>query len=121
VCRSRGCTSTAGPGALARRVALARGGAIQEIPRGIATTLAGRATFDLERGAFTAFEALAIGRRWGRSPLNGRGRDASPGTVGFHLALAPADLRIAPTFLSLYEADWVKKPAGWAEHPENRP
>lgn len=93
----------------------------QELARGIATTLTGRATFDLETGAFTSFEAIAFGRRWGRSPMNGRGRDASPSVVGFHLGLAPRSHRIAPTFLSLYDADWVRKPEGWADHSENRP
>ena len=53
--------------------------------------------------------------------MNGRARDAAPSVVGFHLGLAPQDARVAPTFLSVYDADWVHRPDGWNEHPENRP
>jgi hypothetical protein len=78
-----------------------------EFPRGIATRLLGRATYDLEREVFTRFDLVALGRRFGRSQFNGR-KDEPPGLIGFHLTLArPAD-RIAPTFVAVYDAEWVE-------------
>ena len=96
-------------------------GESREHPRGIATALVGRATFDLAAGEFTAFEAVALGERWGRSAMNGRHKQTEPSAVGFHLTLGDPGRVIAPTFLALYEADWVRRPEGWADHPENRP
>lgn len=92
-----------------------------EHPRGIRTQVGGHATFDLGGQTFSAFEAIGFGRRWGRSNMNGRGRDSSPSVVGFHMQLAGSRTRVAPTFLPLYEASWVNKPDDWANHPENQP
>ena len=92
----------------------------REFPRGIETTLAGRATFDLDAHTFTVFEAIAFGRRFGRSNMNGRGKDATPSVVGFHFALARKGMRIAPAFLSTYDASWVRKPEGVGEPPRKQ-
>ncbi len=91
-----------------------------EHPHGIETELFGRATFDLAREAFTAFELVARGRRWGRTAMNGRRNATEGGRIGFHFQLATDAPRIAPTFISLYNADWVRRPEGWAYRPENR-
>jgi hypothetical protein len=77
---------------------------------GIETRLLGHASFDLERGAFTSFELLALGWRSGQTVMNGRSRDPAPGPIGFHLTLAAATPRIAPTFVLLYDVDWVELP-----------
>ncbi len=82
----------------------------REFARGIATRLRGRATYDLEREAFTRFELVAIGRRFGRSQFNHR-RDDPPSLIGFHFTLARSKPRIAPTFVAVYDADWVVPPA----------
>jgi hypothetical protein len=39
--------------------------------------------------------------------MNGRGRNQDPGLIGFHLTLAPEKPVISPTFIVLYNADWV--------------
>ena len=91
----------------------------KELPHGLDCELAGTATYDLGAGAFERFELVALGSRWGRTQLNGRGRDASPGFVAFHLDLAPPGRRIAPTFVAVYDADWIAHPAvpTWLESP----
>lgn len=81
-----------------------------ERAHGIETRCTGRASFDLERGVFTSFELIALGRRWGSTDNNGRWRDPAPGLIGFALTLAPQEPRIAPTFIALYDADWVEHP-----------
>lgn len=76
-------------------------------PHGIETRLLGRATYDLGSEAFDAFELIALGRRWGVTQNNGRWREPEPGLIGFHLTLAPPEPTVAPTFIVLYDADWV--------------
>jgi len=82
----------------------------QTHPHGIETRLLGHASFDFDASAFEAFELLGLGWRTGRTVMNGRGRDASPGPIGFHLQLAPPGLRVAPTFVAVYGADWIELP-----------
>ena len=91
----------------------------QELARGIETELLGRAVFDRGREAFASFELVGVARRWGRTTMNGRGRDASPGRLAFHFTLASPSERIAPTFVALYDADWIVPPARptWVESP----
>src|SRR5262245_32834191 len=55
---------------------------------GVVTRVLGHATFDLDRGAFAEFEMVALGRRWGYTRHNGRGRDAESGPLGYVLRLA---------------------------------
>lgn len=76
-------------------------------PHGLQTRIYGQALFDLTQNAFVEFELVALGRRWGRTVMNGRGRNQDPGLIGFHLTLAPEKPAIAPTFIVLYNADWV--------------
>ena len=64
-------------------------------------------------GVGAAFELVALGTRRGRTAFNGRAREeaASMHRIGFALRLAPAEFRVAPTFVNVYDADWVTHPA----------
>jgi hypothetical protein len=92
----------------------------QRIPHGIECDLVGRGTWDRTSQRFTKFELVAVGRRWGRTTNNGRGRDASPGLVAFHFGINERAMEVAPTFLSLYDADWIVAPAvpTWTDSPD---
>jgi len=91
-----------------------------EHPHGLETRLHGRAVLDTERGVFTAFELIGVGRRFGITVNNGRWRDPAPSRIAFHLGLAAAEPRIAPAFVALYDADWVVPPpvGTWNHSPE---
>lgn len=84
----------------------------REDPHGMTTTLRGAATYDLGREAFVSFSMVALGMRSGRTIMNGRGSDDGTSPVGFAFEVAPADLRVAPTFINVYNADWVVHPEG---------
>jgi hypothetical protein len=79
-------------------------------PRRIETRVLGRATFDVRAGTFTTFEMVALGEREGRTIHNGCANDVAPSAIGFALQLAPPQPRIAPTFVNVYDADWVRDP-----------
>ncbi len=86
-------------------------GSRRESPHGVSTRLLGHATYDLERSKFVEFERVALGRWWGRTRYNGRRRDGQSGPLGFVFRLEAADApRIAPAFISSYDAAWVKHP-----------
>lgn len=94
----------------------------REHPRTIECALRGRATYDLESRSFEHFELVAVGRRQGRTTMNGRGREdpEQASLVAFHLRLAPdPEATVAPTFIELYDADWVARPAvpTWRDSP----
>lgn len=91
-----------------------------ENPRGVACELAGEAACDLESGAFESFELVALARRWGSARNDGRRRDPI-GRVAFHLTMAPPGApRIAPTFVVVYDGEWIEAPAvpTWVRSPE---
>ncbi|MEQ8764003.1 MAG: hypothetical protein RL885_08750 [Planctomycetota bacterium] len=93
----------------------------RDLPHAIRCDLVGQATFDLEARRFVQFELVSVGRRQGRTQMNGRGRDERESSLlAFHLELAPESMRIAPTFIGVYDADWVLAPAvpTWLESPE---
>lgn len=79
-------------------------------PHSMATRLLGTASFDAKKQAFETFEVVALGRRTGHTQLNGRGSKNKSNPVGFVLRLAPTTWRVAPTFINVYNADWVKHP-----------
>ncbi|MGH2561429.1 MAG: hypothetical protein ACRDJH_20380 [Thermomicrobiales bacterium] len=67
-------------------------------PSGYDAALNGEATWDTERGAFTTFDLLAAGPRWGANQYNNRDDDLGPAPLGIAVQLAgntPAD-RTAP-------------------------
>lgn len=67
---------------------------------GFDTRLMGRATYDLAKERFVAFELLAIGTRWGATQFNFRRGDvaAEPMGVLFTLARDTPSERVAPAF-----------------------
>ena len=81
-----------------------------ESPHSIATWTIGNATFDNKADHFVAFEAVGLGYHTGHTANNGRGGEAKSGPIGFVLRLAPKTWRVAPTFINVYNADWVKRP-----------
>jgi hypothetical protein len=83
-------------------------------PRGIATQVLGRATYDTTASQFTQFELIALGYRWGFSENNGRRHQAEPSPVGYYFTLLPPDavVTVPPAFIDVYNADWLKRPAG---------
>ena len=81
-----------------------------ELPHSMSTKIYGNATFDKKRGEFTDFELLALGERHGRTVMCGRTPDERSGPIGFVMQIAPPELRVAPTFINVYNADWVKRP-----------
>jgi len=86
----------------------------REWPHAITTALHGQARYDLERGEFSSFDLVALGARRGRTVMNGRSRDndGEDHPIGFVFSIAPAGLRVAPTFINVYNADWVQHPGG---------
>lgn len=76
-----------------------------EQERGVETTLLGRATWDAERAAFTAFELVAIGTRWGAAQYNARHDDREPTGIGFVFLLAGPRERVAPASVGGYGWD----------------
>jgi hypothetical protein len=93
-----------------------------EHPHGIECALVGRAVYDRGAGRVEALELVAVGRRWGRTVMNGRGREGAdaPGLIAFYFrrALEP-EATVAPTFIELYDADWVAHPPvpTWRDSP----
>lgn len=80
-------------------------------PRGLRTAVYGSGTFDVEQGVFTRLDVIALGVRWGRTENNGRGHlgEQRPGNIGFSFRIAPPTLRVAPAFIDVYDAPWVKQ------------
>lgn len=75
--------------------------------RGYDARLEGTARYDLQREAFTAFDLVAVGSRWGGTQFNVRADDLSPAPLGIAFTLAgrgPSE-RVAPALFSAY---------GWA-------
>jgi hypothetical protein len=76
-------------------------------PHAIHVQLHGTARWSEHDQRFKAFELLALGTREGRTIMNGR-RDDAASPIGISFALAdPAGPRVAPTFVNLYEGDWI--------------
>lgn len=75
-----------------------------EQERSMDVKLLGKATFDLGKKRFTAFELVAAGMRKGGTQYNGRPDDLGEHPIGFVFQLAgdsPAD-RVAPAFVWAY-------------------
>ncbi len=78
---------------------------------GVVTRVLGHATFDLDEGRFSEFEMVALGRRWGQTRFNGRGRDRESGPLGYVFRLAADNSPpIAPTHIYAYDAEWINYP-----------
>ena len=85
-------------------------------PRGVRQRLLGYATYDLDKMAFTAFELVALGGRDGFTQMNARKNGPQSGPIGFVFTLAPRTPahRVAPAFIDVYNAPWVRRPTDTA-------
>lgn len=81
-------------------------------PRSLRTAIAGQARWNVKAARFASFGLVAIGSRVGRTTFNGRAREeaGSEHRIGFLLRMAPPGYRVAPTFVNLYGARWIKMP-----------
>ena len=81
-------------------------------PRSVRLELLGTARWDARRARFDSFQLVAIGTRRGRTTFNGRaGEDPEDlHAIGFLLRMAQPGHRVAPTYVNLYDAAWVKMP-----------
>lgn len=84
-------------------------------PHAMETISVGTGSFDLASEGFTEFEWLALGRRSGYTELNSRRSRPAPGGIGFSFSLETRSWSAAPTFLALYESDWVQAPVSGRE------
>ena len=84
-------------------------------PHALETTSLGSGSFDVQSGQFTEFQWLALGRRSGYTELNSRRSRPAPGAIGFSFSLDTRSWSPAPTFLALYESDWVQAPVSGRE------
>ncbi len=83
-------------------------------PHGLRAKITGQATFDRDQAAFTDFEMLALGTRWGRTQYNGRRRAQNAAPIGITFELAPETPagRVGPAFVGPEYAQWVELPEG---------
>lgn len=79
-------------------------------PHAMETTLLGWAELDIVKQKFRSFDLLAMGRRSGFTELNSRRFRPEPGAIGFSFRLDQRSWAPAPTYISLYDAPWVKPP-----------
>lgn len=84
-------------------------------PHALETMIHGRAHYDTRTETFLGFELVALGRRSGFTELNSRRFRPEPGGIGFLFRMEQRQWAPAPTFLSLYDANWVKKPQSGRE------
>lgn len=85
----------------------------EKFPRGVTTEIVGYGSYDRETGHFTELRFVAWGERTGRTNLNGRPKgDVGPAKIGWVFELVPqkASTRIAPAFVDVYGADWIRDP-----------
>jgi hypothetical protein len=73
---------------------------------GFDATLVGEATWDEARGAFTAFDLVAAGPRWGTNQYNNRADDLGPEPMGIAFTLAGAEPRDRTPPHTIYHRDY---------------
>jgi hypothetical protein len=82
-------------------------------PRSVNTKIMGTGRYDLAAQRFLQMDFVAVGRRTGRTHLNGRTEaDVGPADIGWVFEIAPerASERVAPAFIDIYGAAWVVDP-----------
>ena len=79
-------------------------------PHGVEVRVLGEMSFDLASGTCTHFESVGVGLRWGRTVNNGRHGQPEPSPFGIVLRMVPeiGAHHIAPTFINLYGASWLR-------------
>ena len=83
-----------------------------ELDHSIETNMIGSAVYNIDKKNFIEFEMVALGEWRGKTQNNSRHFGPETGRIGMVYNLAedtPAN-RIAPAFVDLYNADWVKQP-----------
>ncbi len=83
-----------------------------DLDHSISTNILGKAIYDTNKNSFTQFDLVVIGNWKGKTENNGRKFGPELGTIGMQYNLAediPSN-KIAPTFIDMYNADWVKHP-----------
>ena len=83
-----------------------------ELDHSISTEILGNAIYDTKKKSFTKFELVIIGNWKGKTENNGRKFGPESGMLGiqYNLADKSPSNKIAPTFIDLYNADWVQHP-----------
>lgn len=83
-----------------------------DLDHSMETDILGKASYDLSINRFIEFEMVAIGKRRGKTQHNGRYYSPDTGHVGFLYTLASNSYseKIAPAFIDLYNAKWIKRP-----------
>lgn len=79
-------------------------------PRGMQTKVLGLASYDTKTQRFREFRMVALGERWGRTRYNSRSSSSRRTRVGFALRIAPKTYRVAPAFVDVYNAGWIRRP-----------
>ena len=60
-----------------------------DMGRGVDVQIVGRLAYDTDRSAFTRFDVVATGSRWGATTYNFRAKDLGPEPIGFAFELLP--------------------------------
>ena len=83
-----------------------------ELDHSISTEILGNAIYDTKKKSFTKFELVIIGHWKGKTENNGRKFGPESGVLGiqYNLADKSPSNKIAPTFIDLYNAEWVQHP-----------
>jgi len=83
-----------------------------ELNHSMNTDILGNAIYDMINEKFVHFEIVIIGNWEGKTQNNGRKAGPESGRIGiiYNLSKNDSTNKIAPAFIDLYNADWVKKP-----------
>ena len=84
----------------------------QSLNHGIKTQILGSAKYDKVKNQFIEFELVILGEWFGKTQNNGRHTGPENGHIGIFYTISndPERRRIAPAFVDMYNADWIKKP-----------
>ena len=83
-----------------------------ELDHSIETNILGKAVYNNNEEIFKEFELVVLGKWIGKTQNNGRHFGAENGNIGiiYNLAENINEIRIAPPFIDLYNADWISRP-----------
>ena len=78
----------------------------------IITQVLGSAIYDKRKSFFVEFELVVLGEWFGKTQNNGRHKGPESGNIGIFYTISndPEGSIIAPAFVDMYNADWIKKP-----------
>ena len=83
-----------------------------DLDHSIRTSILGDAVYDMKNKSFTDFNLVALGKWIGKTQNNGRNWGPDSGRIGIYYQLSDNNPlnRIAPAFVDLYNAEWIKRP-----------